>query len=132
MDIQERRALLETDRNPDYKLDYVSSLRGRMTAHGPDGNSIVGLRYIPDRLILRPAAFARYLDALGSLEWASLEEAAAAVLNDVNNELVARWVQVFISAPEQAQAGVDRHEVLLEDRQPNWDNPGLLSRLERY
>ncbi len=132
MDILERRNLLATERNPDIKLDYVISVTGHMATHGEVDSSSVSLRYVPDREILDPASFGRYLDALGTLKWESLEEAAAAVLNDVNNELVARWVQVAISAPDQVHPGIDRHEVLLEDRQPNWDNAGLLSRLKRH
>ena len=54
------------------------------------------------------------------------------ILNDVNNELVTRWLQLSISAPNQVHHGIDRHEVMLEDRQPNWDNVGLLSRLKQY
>jgi 7-cyano-7-deazaguanine reductase len=132
MDIFERRNLLKTERNPDSKLDYVISITGHMATHGEVDSSAVYLRYVPDRVILNPATFGRYLDALGTLDWETLEEAAAAVLNDVNNELIARWVQVSISAPDQVHPGIDRHEVLLEDRQPNWDNTGLLSRLKLH
>lgn len=132
MDIQNRRKLLTTERNPDTKLDYVISISGEIKAHGDSGVSSVHLRYVPDRVILETSAFAHYLDALSRLPWASLEEAAAAVLNDVNNELIARWVQVVIAAPPLLHIGIDRHEVLLEDRQPKWDNAGLLSRLRRH
>lgn len=132
MDVFERRSLLATGRNPDIKLDYVISISGQIVAFGELDSSAVSLRYVPDKVILQPASFGRYLDALGKLDWTALEEAAAAVLNDVNNELIARWVQVWISAPGQIRLGVDAHEVLLEDRQPNWDNAGLLSRLKRH
>lgn len=132
MEILERRKFLKTVRNPDAKLDYVTSIAGQMTTLKEGDMSRVSLRYVPDKLILQPEAFGRYLDALGALEWPSLEEAAAVVLNDINNELIARWVQVSLSAPDKIHPGVDRHEVLLEDRQPNWDNAGLLSRLKRH
>ncbi|MBC8270361.1 MAG: hypothetical protein H8E36_16605 [Rhodospirillaceae bacterium] len=132
MDIQERRRFLEAERNPDIKLDYVITITGRMATHSNVDCSVVSLRYVPDRVILKPTSFGRYLDALGTMDWAALEEAAAAVLNDVNNEIIARWVQVGIFAPDQVHPGIDGHEVLLEDRQPNWDNVGLLSRLKRH
>jgi len=132
MDINTRRNFLEIERNPDVKLDYVITITGHMASHDEIDSSAVSLRYVPDKMILQPASFGRYLDALGTLGWAALEEAAAAILNDVNNELIARWVQVEISAPDQVHPGIDRHEVLLEDRQPNWDNAGLLSRLKRH
>ena len=90
------------------------------------------MRYVPDKLIIDPAAFGRYLGALGTLPWESLEKVAVTILDDINNEVVARWVQVALSAPNGTHPGVDSHGVMLEDRQPKWDNPALLSRLRRY
>jgi len=131
MDILERQALLKTDRNPDTKLDYVSSLNARIDL-GQNGILNVALRYVPDRLILCPDTFSLYLEALSDIEWNSLEKVAAVILNDVNNVLIARWVQLSVTSPQnKGEAGVD-HAVLLEDRQPNWDNPSLLSRLNAY
>ena len=132
MDIHERRALLTCERNPDMKLDYVISITGHMATPVEVDSSAIHLRYVPDKTILTPASFGRYLDTLGTMAWETLEERAAAVLNDVNNELIARWLQVSISAPDQVHHGIDRHEVLLEDRQPHWDNAGLLSRLKLH
>lgn len=130
METQQRRGLLSAARNPDPKVDYVASLRGHMALFNGGGSSGVALRYVPDRLVLEPSAFGRYLNAMGAIEWASLEAAAATILNDISNELVARWVQVSVSAPPRIHSGILSHDVLLEDRQPNWDNPGLLSRLD--
>ena len=130
MDTIERRNLLSTAKNPDPKLDYVASLSGYMAQLGTHQRSLVVLRYVPDRLILEPSAFGRYLEAMGTITWSSLENAAATLLNDINNELVARWVQVSVSAPDQMHPGIASHDVLLEDHQPNWENAGLLSRLD--
>ena len=70
--------------------------------------------------------------ALGGLDWKTLEAVAVAVLDDVNNEVVPRWVQVAVSY-ENADAGErERHAVLIEDRQPGWDNPSLLARLPAH
>ena len=132
MDIHKRRALLICDRNPDIKLDYVISITGHMANSGEVNSSFIHLRYVPDKTILKPASFGRYLDALGTMKWKTLEEGAAAILNDINNELVTRWLQLSISAPNQVHHGIDRHEVMLEDCQPNWDNVGLLSRLKLH
>ena len=130
MDLNKRRSLLVCDRNPDVKLDYVISITGHMANPGLGGNSSIHLNYVPDKMIIKPASFGRYLDVIGTMVWGTLEEGAAAILNDINNELVARWLQLSISAPNQVHHGIDRHEVMLEDRQPNWDNIGLLSRLK--
>ncbi len=132
MDIKDRRRFLITARNPDAKLDYLIVIAGHMATHSNVNRSIISLRYVPDKMILQPASFGHYLDALSTLEWDGLEEAAAAVLNDVNNEIIARWLQVRISAPEKVHPSIDSHEVLLEDRQPNWDNARLLSRMKRH
>lgn len=132
MDIKDRRRFLITDRNPDVRLDYLITIAGHMAIHNDVDCSIISLRYVPDKVIMQPASFGHYLDALSTLGWDGLEEAAAAVLNDVNNEIIARWLQVRISAPRQVHPGIDAHEVLLEDRQPNWDNVRLLSRLKRH
>jgi len=40
---------------------------------------------------------------------------------------VPRWVQIVA-----ARTGGTDHQVIIEDRQPKWDNPALLARLERY
>ena len=117
MDPQDRRSLIDTVRNPDPKLEYVTSLSGHMTPFKADQRSSVILRYVPDRVILDPAAFGRYLDAMGKIQWPSLEEAAAALLNDLSNELVARWVQVSVTSPPGVHHGVESHDVLLEDQQ---------------
>ena len=129
MDLHERRSLLICSRNREIKLDYVIFITGHMANPGLGGSSDIHLNYVPDKTILKPASFGRYLDAIGTTKWETLEECAAAILNDINNELVARWVQLSISAPNQVHHGIDRHKVMLEDRQPNWDNMGLLSRL---
>ncbi len=46
--------------------------------------------------------------------------------------LLARWVQVILTTENSAGSVLGRQRVVLEDRQPKWDNPGLLSRLESY
>ena len=105
---------------------------GHIAPAGRGERPTVGVRYGPDKLLIGPAAFGRYLGALGTLPWESLEQVAVTILDDINNEVVARWVQVALSVPNDAHPGVDSHGVMLADRQPKWDNPALLSRLRRY
>ncbi len=132
MQVQERRRLLKTSENPDPQLDYVSALQGPLQAFGHGMPTRVIIQYVPDRTIVEPAAFGRYLETLSTLEWDSLEVLATTILGDFNNELVTRWVRVAATAPEKSYPGVDVHEVLVEDRQPDWDNPGLLARLPAH
>ena len=125
-----RRGLLLTEANPDSRIDYVITL-GEHTPSPGRGETAVGLRYVPDKLIVDPASLARYLRALSGLTWGSLEALAVTVRDDVNNEVVPRWLQVTVSAPEGQRLDLGEHSVMLEDRQPRWDNPALLSRLRR-
>lgn len=129
MELHERRALLVSRPNPDSGLDYVSGLQGMLQAFGHGRPTRVNVHYVPDRTILEQAAFGRYLETLTALDWGSLEELATAVLTDLNNELVTRWLRVVVTAPEGAYPGVGAHHVTIEDRQPDWDSPALLSRL---
>ena len=67
MKVKERRALLETHANPDSALDYVSGLHGTLQAFGLGKPTLLSIHYVPDRLIIDPAAFGRYLEALSAL-----------------------------------------------------------------
>jgi 7-cyano-7-deazaguanine reductase len=119
MDVLARRALLATEDNPDIRFDYIVSLSGALKL------GRVELRYIPDRVILTKGAFATYLTAFDTLEWRNIEAAAICILTDLSNELVARWVQVSLKGGSSEEG----HHVVLEDRQPRWDNARLLARL---
>lgn len=130
MELMERRAHLQTQTNPDRKLDYLITLEG----HLPNGGGVrqaVEVRYVPDKLILDVKAFGTYLEALSSVEWPSPEELAVTVITDINNQLIARWVQVTVNAPDLQHHAIETHGVVLVDRQPEWDNALLLARLER-
>ena len=125
-----RRALIDTLDNTDKKLDYVVTLEGsfKFAAGGEQAN--IQLRYIPDKLVLTPKSFSDYIEALADLSWSSLEEMTAAVLDDLNNEVVARWIQIDTKIANSLSDSIQNHQVLLEDHQPHWDNPRLLARLK--
>jgi NADPH-dependent 7-cyano-7-deazaguanine reductase QueF len=120
MDAIARRDHLGTAANPNTRTDYLVSLSGEIA-----GLCRVEIRYIPDQAILTPASFAAYLKGLAAHSWTHLEEIAASIVSDLNNELVPRWVQVSASGSSADMA----HRVTVEDRQPRWDNPVLLSRI---
>ncbi len=129
MDARQRRDRLKTRPNPDGKLDYVAGLQGTVQAFGHGKATRIAIHYVPDRAIVEPAAFGRYLETLTSVDWGSLEELATAILGDFADQLVPRWTRVVATSPEGAYRGVGAHEVTIEDRQPGWDNKDLLSRL---
>ncbi len=128
----ERRSLLVTEPNPDCRIDYLVVLEGRLEGPPPERPVTVAVRYVPDRQILVAAAFGRYLAALAGTPWPSLEQIGTAVLADVSDQLVPRWVQVAVAAPAASAPGVARHDALLEDRQPTWDNAALLARVKNF
>jgi len=113
---EQRRALLLTDASPAAGIDYLV----RLEAAGAGVR--VTVDYVPDKLVLRPAALGAYMAALRA---DGLEALAVTVLDDLNNEVVPRFVRLRL-------AGADGHMALLADRQPNWDNPALLAQLERF
>ena len=127
---EDRRARLASQPNPGVRRDYVIALAGQTAAPSGEGATSVAVRYVPDRITLGAGAFFDYLDGLGE-GWASLEQVAVAVIDDLSNQLVPRWVQVIVTArigPEE----LERHEVILEDRQPGWENESIMVRLARY
>jgi len=130
MDLIERRDKLEVGNNSDRTLDYIVTLSGHLP-NGGGARQLVAVRYVPDKLILKARSFGIYLEALGKLEWETPEDLAVTVLTDINNEVVTRWIEVSVNVPELQHHAVETHGVTIEDRQPGWDNPALLNRLER-
>ncbi|MFC1673426.1 hypothetical protein ACFL12_04655 [Pseudomonadota bacterium] len=130
MDLMQRRAMLEAKPNPDKTLDYIITLEGHLP-NSKGSNRQVVLRYVPDREVLDARSFGNYLESLSGDSWENPEDLAVTVISDVNNEVVARWVQVSVRVPELNHHAVETHSVVIEDRQPNWDNRALLSRLGR-
>lgn len=129
MDLIERRALLASTPNPDKALDYIVTLNGHLPNTSGGSRRHITLRYIPDKNVLDAKAFGDYLEALAAMVWNTPEDLAVTILSDVNNEIIARWVQVLLNLPEFKHHAVETHAVVIEDRQPGWDNPALLARL---
>lgn len=125
-----RRRLLTTRPNPGSRLDYVVTVEGTVTAdRAAIAGATVHLRYVPDRVLLDRGAFAAYLSVFAEVAPDGIEELAVTILDDLNDQLVARWLHVTIVAPSD-QGG--EHRITVEECQPHWQNPGLMSRLERY
>ena len=114
----ERRSRLATIANPAPWHDY----RVRWSGALADGRALT-VEYVPDRLVLAPGSFAAYLESLEAGRWPALEALVAAMLDDLNNQLVPRWVRVCGGLSR----GEIRHHVAADDRQPGWDNPVLLA-----
>ncbi len=121
----ERRAFLEAESNPTTNLDYLNRLDGAAAGE----HTHVTLYYVPDKLVLPPTAFKNYLAALGEYSEHLLEQLAATILDDFNNEIVPRWLSIQL---KRNIPGAPAQQTLLEDHQPKWENRALLARLERF
>lgn len=120
----DRREILATRANPKTGLDYLVAIDTAASS-----GRAVQLRYVPDKLLLRPEAFDAYLRTLTSASEMPAEELALAIIEDINNEVVPRWVQVQIEASAGGrEPKSNAYRVLIEDRQPNWDNPQIIAR----
>jgi NADPH-dependent 7-cyano-7-deazaguanine reductase QueF len=118
--VLERRARLAPEDAPSSPHEYVVDVGGKVT-----GQKVhVKVRYIPEKKILRTSAFKNYLALLHHGE-ESLEMLSNIIFSDLINEIVPFWIHVSVSEDEE---GI-MHQVAIEDRQPNWDNPALLSRI---
>lgn len=126
-----RQSGIATTPNPIPQTDYLCHLSGRLTSAGGQTISL-DLRYVPDKWILLPAALADYLHSLSPPDQEALELTAQVVLDDLNNQLVARWLQIVMGGPREGGADITAHRILLEDRQPQWDNPALLHRIAGF
>jgi len=122
-DPSRRRAALRLADNPRSQIDYVITLdfaaagRAQAPVAAPSGR--FRLRYVPDRDILEPACTDAYLAELAGHDWPDAATLAAAVFDDLNNQLVPRWLHLGMI---DGDVRID-----LYDCQPHWDNPGLLA-----
>ena len=126
-----RRETIVTQPNPLRRHDCVVSFYAAVGASGQPAAPInLTLRYVPDGLIVGAGGWTAYLQEIAEIDWPSLEELAGAFLSDANNQLVPRWLSVELRAPGHASTG-GQTRIAVEDRQPNWKNEELLSRV-RY
>ncbi len=124
----DRRHLVRTAANPDTGSDYIIRFEMRTTPSFALGPLKFVARYVPDRLLLDPSCLKTYLHALTQPAWPTLEAMVLAMRDDLGNELIPRWLEIVVS-PSEASLESARHSVLVEDRQPQWNNPNLLARL---
>lgn len=117
------RHRVETVANPNTRVDYMVRLQGETAGTADAKGAHVILRYVPDRLIVRESAFRAYLEGLHGYDDppSAMERLALRILSDLNDELVPRWLQVTVTGTEGSG-----HRVLVQDRQPKWDNPQLI------
>ena len=109
---------LATTTNPLPDTDYIITLESKLAVNG----TIVRLcvRYVPDRAVLDEAQYQHYVSGLTRI-YTTQEALAATLLHVLNNSIIPRFLHVGVYGAI--------HSVVVEDRQPRWDNDRLLSRL---
>ena len=115
-----RRDILKHKPAPHPRHDAVVTHRARME------DIEMRLRYIPDRDILMPNSLSDYLKAVEHGAEISLEEMAQTILEDINDQVIPSWLEITL----HRSSGHTKHDVRIEDRQPHWQDRGLLDRLE--
>ena len=128
MNLTERRAILTSSPNPDKSLDYISVLSGQFSPQPENAVHDVRLRYVPGNYILHPAAWQQYLTTLGTMSWDSMEKLAVTMVGDTNDHLVPRWIEISLTSN---RAGTDM-QVIIDDREPGWNNENILARLDSF
>ncbi len=126
-----RRNLLAPRTNPAGHTDYVVQLDSSLVSASLSAEVSVTIRYIPDRDVLDAPSMSEYWRVLGTSQWPSFEDLAVAVLGDLSNVLVPRWIEIVLSADQNAGGGDRGHRVVLQERQPKWRNDALLNRLSQ-
>ena len=134
MDTLTRRQLMVLSSNPDETIDFLVSLSGQVkqplwysTEHSPIKSIAIRICYVPDRLILEETSLPIYLDGIRTEKFSNKEQAGITLLNDLNNELVPRWLRVTLTSMNEIHGYPHTYEVCFQDSQPNWNNSKLLS-----
>jgi len=138
MELLDRRKLLISLANPDTSLDYLVSISGTIETHNPingisrlpgtrdHSNFIeVTVHYVPDRLILDDSSIINYFNYYQDKIPNQIEELGINLLGDFNNELVPRWIKLFVTIQDSKKENIK--ELSFFDSQPNWQNYNLLS-----
>ena len=119
MDLHERRALLTGKSSPDTEHEILVRLEQTVSFKGEPDPIQIRIMYIPDRLVLPGKCLQAYFNAVSTSDCEAQEALAVQLLDDFNNEIAPRWVQIDITTPGA--------QITATDRQPGWENPNLLS-----
>ena len=138
MELLDRRRLLISLSNPDTSIDYLVSISGtietqnlteemtRLSGTADYLRSIeVVVHYVPDRLILDDGLINAYFNYYQENMPKQIEELGINLLGDFNNELVPRWIKLFLTVQNTNKEKIK--ELSFFDSQPNFENYNLLS-----
>ena len=83
------------------------------------------VHYVPDRLILDDGSINEYFNYYQENMPKQIEELGINLLGDFNNELVPRWIKIFLTVQNTQKEKIK--ELSFFDSQPNFENCNLLS-----
>ena len=119
-------------------IDYLVSISGaietqnfteemtRLSGTADYHRSIeVAVHYVPDRLILDDGSINEYFNYYQENMPKQIEELGINLLGDFNNELVPRWIKLFLTVQNTNKEQIK--ELSFFDSQPNFENYNLLS-----
>ena len=119
-------------------IDYLVSISGtietqnfieempRLSGTGDYLSSIeVAVHYVPDRLILDDGSINEYFNYYKENMPKQIEELGINLLGEFNNELVPRWIKLFLTVQNTNKEQIK--ELSFFDSQPNFENYNLLS-----
>jgi len=130
MDVHARRDLLGCQSNPEEKQEYLVSFSGDLRLSN-DQLFQVRLTYVPDLFVLDATTFQPYLDIVGRVDDSTPERSGKLILEDINNQLVPRWIRVTIFG-RLDQSDMHTYRCLFQDHQPNWQNSSLISAVRDF
>ena len=94
---------ITTSPNPDSRKNWIISVEITDPV-------LIRLRLVPDKLIADHRSLKNHIDEIINKNWSSPEEMSLAIIENINNELIPKWLEVIY-----AHEGVS---VKIEDRQP--------------
>ncbi len=119
------RDILSSSPNPHRHKNYVVAITQEITIN--QQAYLFGLRYIPDKILLNHQGLAGYLEQILTNAPAEPEILAHNILEDVSNEIIPKWIEINL-LQEENKSG-QNILIIIEDRQPHWENDRLLNRL---
>lgn len=124
MEIYSKEALSSFP-NPHRNKTYTVSIVQEITL----GNQIFlfGLRYVPDKLLLNHDSLAGYLEQILANNSKKPEILAHDILEDIIDQVIPKWIEVNLKHEENKFG--QNVLITIEDRQPDWQDDGLLKRL---
>lgn len=132
-DLNTRRKNIKSIPNSDRNLDYITTLKSHISISSKSDEHLAQAtliaHYVPDRFILTPKSFKDFIEIIEAIQWESVEEMTVAILTDLNNELVPRWIRIETMTAASNDTNATHHSVLIEDQQPDWNNHRLLKNL---